>query len=83
MLCGVGWLPGQPTQQPQSRRTNVQPNQMELWCAEPHLMPRIYEQLNPEQRTRLILHLAFLMLKRVRHQTVPKAPPTSSKTHER
>lgn len=56
---------------------------MELWCAEPHLTPRIYEQLNPEQRTRLILHLAFLMLKRVRHQTVPKAPPTPSKTHER
>jgi len=56
---------------------------MELWCAEPHLTPRIYEQLNPEQRTRLILHLAFLMLKRVRHQTVPQTPPTSGQPHER
>jgi len=61
----------------------VQPNQMELWYAEPHLTPRIYEQLNPEQRTRLILHLAFLMLKLVRHQTVPQTPPTSGQPHER
>jgi hypothetical protein len=83
MLCCVGWLPVQPTQQPQPRRSNVQPNQMELWCAEPHLTPHIYEQLNPEQRTRLILHLAFLMLKLVRHQTVPQTPPTSSPSHER
>jgi hypothetical protein len=83
MLCCVGWLPVQPTQQHQPRRTNVQPNQMELWCAEPHRTPRIYEQLNPEQRTRLILHLAFLMLKRVRHRTVPQTPPTSSRSHER
>ncbi len=83
MLCGVGWRPVQPTQQPQPRRTNVPPNQMELWCAEPHLPPRLYEQLNPEQRTRLILHLALLMLKRVRPQTVPKTPPTSNQSHER
>ena len=83
MLCGVGWRPVQPTQPPQPRRTNVPPNQMELWCAEPHLTPRLYEHLNPEQQTRLILHLALLMLKRVRPQTVPKAPPTSGQPHER
>lgn len=60
----------------------MHPNQMELWCAEPHLTPRIYSQLNPEQRTRLILHLAFLTLKRVRNQTT-KVPPTPIKAHER
>jgi len=60
----------------------MHPNQMELWCAEPHLTPRIYSQLNPEQRTRLILHLAFLMLKLVRNQTPAKTPSTPSKAHE-
>jgi hypothetical protein len=58
-------------------------NQRELWCAEPHSTPRICQQLSPEQRTRLISHLAFLMLKRVRQQATPKPPSTLSKTYER
>ncbi len=58
-------------------------NQMELWCAEPHLIPRLYSQLTPEQRTRLALHLAFLMLKRIRLQTTPSLPSTPAKTYER
>jgi len=61
----------------------VHPNQMELWCVEPHLTPRIYSHLSPEQRTRLILHLAFLMLKRVRHPATPKPPSTPTQAHER
>jgi len=61
----------------------VQPNQLELWCAEPHVTPRLYPQLNPEQRTRLIHHLAFLMLKRVRNPTPGEAPATPRKTYER
>ncbi len=61
----------------------MQPNQRELWCAEPQLTPRIYDQLNPEERKRLVLHLAFLMLKMVRHPSAAKTSPTSNKTHER
>ncbi len=61
----------------------MHPNQMELWCAEPHSTPPIYPQLSPEQRTRLILHLAFLMLKLVRNQTTMKTPSTPSQAHER
>jgi hypothetical protein len=57
-------------------------NQMELWCAEPHLTPRIYSQLSLEQRTRLILQLAGLMLQMVRNQPTPKSPPTPPQTHE-
>ena len=67
---------------PQPRRTNVHPNQIELWCAEPHRTPRLYCQLTPEQRQRLILHLAFLMLKHVRHKAAPKDPSTPPQTHE-
>ena len=59
----------------------MHPNQLELWCAEPHPIPLIYQQLSPELRTRLILHLAFLMLKQVRPQ--PSQPPTPIKAHER
>ena len=61
----------------------MHPNQMELWCAEPHLTPRLYPQLSPEQRTRLILHLAGLMLKMVRNPAAPTRPLTPTKTHER
>lgn len=57
-------------------------NQMELWCAEPHLTPRLYPQLSPEQRTRLVLQLASLMLQMVRDQPNPKSPLTLTQTHE-
>jgi hypothetical protein len=60
----------------------MHPNQMELWSAEPHETPRIYSQLTPEQRARLILHLAFLTLKVVRNQTL-KLPQTPAQGHER
>ena len=80
MLCcvAVALLPP-----PQPRRTNVPSNQIELWCAEPHRTPRLYCQLNPEQRRRLIQDLAFLMLKQVRQRAIPKEPSTPTQTHER
>jgi len=58
-------------------------NQMELWCAEPHRTPRLYPQLSPEQRNRLILQLVGLMLKQVRNPAAPTPPLTPTKTHER
>jgi hypothetical protein len=58
-------------------------NQMELWCAEPHLAPRLYPQLSPEQRNRLILQMVGLMLKQVRNPAAPTPPLTPTKTHER
>lgn len=62
----------------------MHPSQLELWCAEPHRIPRIYSQLCPEQRTRLMLHLAFLMLKRVRpHPNPDRQLPTPPQPHER
>jgi hypothetical protein len=61
----------------------MHPNQRELWRAEPQAAPRICQQLSTGQRTRLISHLAFLMLKRVRQQATAKPPPTPSKTYER
>ena len=57
--------------------------QMELWSAEPHLTPPVYQQLTTQQRSHLISHLVQLILKLV--QALPTHPPTSVKdqTHER
>jgi hypothetical protein len=60
----------------------MQRPQLELWSAEPHPTPRIYQQLTPQQRSSLISHLAELILKRVQDPpTLP--PPAQSKHHER
>lgn len=62
------------------------PNQPELWCAEPHPVPHLYPQLNPQQQARLIHHMAFLMLKQFRQQPnpeLPKLPSTPLKPHKR
>ena len=61
----------------------MHPNQLELWCAEPHQVPHLYPRLKPQQQTRLLQHLAFLMLKQVRQQPHSKHPPTTLKPHER
>jgi hypothetical protein len=60
----------------------MQRSQLELWSAEPHPTPPVYQQLTLEQRTRLVSHLAELMLKLVLN---PPKPPTSisTKDHER
>ena len=61
----------------------MQPPQLELWSAEPHSTPPIYPQLTPQRRSRLVHHLARLILKLV--QDLPPNPPTSTplKNHER
>ncbi len=61
----------------------MQRPQLELWSAEPHPTPEIYQQLTPQQRIELIGHLAQLILKLVQEQ--PTYPPTSTpvKSHER
>jgi hypothetical protein len=60
----------------------MQRSQLELWSAEPHPTPPVYQQLTPQQRSQLVSHLAELMLKLVLN---PPKPPTSIPTqdHER
>ncbi len=58
----------------------MQQPQQELWSAEPHPTPPVYQQLTPQQRNRLIDHLAQLILKLVQDPPVPSIPP---KPHER
>ena len=58
----------------------MQQPQLELWSAEPHPTPPVYQQLTPQQRNRLVDHLAQLILKLVQDPTVPSTPP---EPHER
>lgn len=62
----------------------MQPPQLELWSAEPHPTPPIYQQLTPQQRSRLVSHLTQLILKLV--QAPPQNPSpalTPIQDHER
>jgi len=58
-------------------------SQLELWSAEPHLTPPVYQQLTTQQRSHLISHLVQLILKLV--QAPPINPLTSAEpqAHER
>jgi hypothetical protein len=57
--------------------------QLELWCAEPHRTPQLYQQLTPEQRSSLVDHLARLILKIVlATSSTPPNPSTSKDSHE-
>lgn len=72
----------------QLRRANMQRQQLELWSAEPHPTPPLYQQLTPPQRSRLVNHLAGLILKMVQENVTlahPLNPLTSTQTkdHER
>lgn len=60
----------------------MQGPQLELWSAEPHPAPSIYQALTPQQRSRLINDLAQLILKLA--QDLPLNPPPSSpiQSHE-
>ena len=51
----------------------MQRAQLELWSAEPHPAPHVYQQLTPQQRSKLVSHLAELILKLV------QAPPPNSR----
>jgi hypothetical protein len=60
----------------------MRPPQLELWSAEPHQTPGVYQQLTPEQRRQLIRHLAQLILKLVPVPPHP-SPATENHNHER
>jgi len=57
--------------------------QLELWSAEPHPTPPVFQQLTPQQRSRLVHCLAQLILRLV--QPLPTNPPPSAQNqaHER
>jgi hypothetical protein len=60
----------------------MQRQQLELWSAEPHPTPPVYQQLTPQQRSQLVNHLTELMLKLVQPPpNLPHSIPTQD--HER
>ncbi len=63
----------------------MQRPQLELWSAEPHPAPPIYQQLTLEQRDHLVSHLSELLLRMVQNPSpLPPPPPsTPPKSHER
>jgi hypothetical protein len=63
----------------------MQRQQLELWSAEPHPTPQLYQQLTPQQRSSLVNHLAGLILKIVQENvTLPNSlTSTKTKDHER
>lgn len=60
----------------------MQRQQLELWSAEPHPTPQLYQQLTPQQRSSLVNQLAKLIVQMVQD---PSNPPSSTQTknHER
>ena len=58
----------------------MQQSQPELWSAEPHPTVPVYPQLTPQQRSKLVEHLAQLILKMVQD---PPPASTQPKDHER
>lgn len=61
----------------------MQRPQLELWSAEPHANPRIYQQLSLEQRNNLVSHLTSLLLRMVQNPAPLPPPSTPPKSHER
>jgi hypothetical protein len=61
----------------------MRPPQLELWSAEPHPAPRVYQTLTPEQRQQLIRHLVRLILKLAQPVPPPPAPAAQNHHHER
>ena len=57
--------------------------QLELWSAEPHPTPQVYQQLTPSQRRQLIRHLVQLILKLAQVVPAHPSPPTQNHSHER
>jgi hypothetical protein len=58
----------------------MRPPQLELWSAEPHRTPLVYQQLTPEQRSQLICHLVQLILKLA--QALPTHPSPATQNHK-
>jgi hypothetical protein len=61
----------------------MQRPQLELWSAEPHPSPPIYQKLTPAQRSSLVSHLAELLLRMVQKPPTLSLPSTPPKSHER
>jgi hypothetical protein len=61
----------------------MQRQQQELWSAEPHPIPRVYQQLTPQQRNRLVNHLAQLIIRRVQNPPTQSPPPNPPQCNER
>jgi hypothetical protein len=63
----------------------MQRSQLELWSAEPHPTPQLFQQLTPQQQSCLVNHLAGLILKMVQANLTLPNPLTSTQTqdHER
>jgi len=61
----------------------MQRQQLELWSAEPHPPPPLYQELTPQQRSNLINQLAQLMLKLVQERPSHRPSITEDKDHER
>jgi hypothetical protein len=61
----------------------MRPPQLELWSAEPHPTPPVYQQLTPQQRSHLVRHLAQLILQLVQAVPIHPPPSTDHQNHER
>jgi hypothetical protein len=61
----------------------MRPPQLELWSAEPHPTPQIYQQLTPQQRSQLVRHLVQLILKLAQAVPTHPSPATENPNHER
>jgi hypothetical protein len=61
----------------------MQRQQLELWSAEPHPTPQLYQQLTHQQRSSLIHQLAQLLLKLVQNPPHPEPSDPTKKDHER
>jgi hypothetical protein len=61
----------------------MQRPQLELWSAEPHPTPQIYQQLTPQQRSEIISHLAQLILRMVKELPAKPSTQTLPTNHER
>lgn len=61
----------------------MRPPQLELWSAEPHPTPLVYQQFTPQQRSHLISHLVQLILKLVQAVPTDPSPSTERHNHER
>lgn len=57
--------------------------QLELWSAEPHPAPPIYQHLTPQQQSQLIRHLVQLILKMVPAIPTRPSPVAENQRHER
>ena len=61
----------------------MQRPQLELWSAEPHPTPLLYQQLTPQQHRNLVNDLAQLILKLVQSPPTTSPPTLQPQHHER